>query len=214
MSKSQCSQCKPEAATVRPAPPLLVVISGPSGVGKDSVVRRMEEMGYPFHFVVTATSRPRRENEVEGRDYHFITAAEFEDLIRRGELLEHAVVYGQNKGIPKAHVREALGSGKDVILRLDIQGAATIKRLIPDAITVFLMAGSEEELFARLRARKTESPEQLQKRVETAREEMRRLTEFDYAVVNADGKLDEAVRTIVAIITAEKCRAKPRQVRL
>jgi guanylate kinase len=196
------------------APPLLVVISGPSGVGKDSVVRRMAELGYPFHFVVTATSRPRRENEVDGRDYHFVTTAEFEEMIRKDELLEYAIVYGQYKGIPKAHVREALASGKDVILRLDVQGAATVRRLIPDAITIFLTAASEEELFRRLRMRKTEDPEQLRRRMETAREEMKHLPEFDYVVVNSDCHLDDAVRAIAAIITAEKCRTRPRRARL
>jgi len=196
------------------APPLLVVISGPSGVGKDSVVRRMAELGYPFHFVVTATSRPRRENEVDGRDYHFVTTAEFEEMIRKDELLEYAIVYGQYKGIPKAHVREALAGGKDVILRLDVQGAATVRRLIPDAVTIFLTAGSEEELFRRLRMRKTEDPEQLRRRMETAREEMKHLPEFDYVVVNSDCHLDDAVRAIAAIITAEKCRTRPRRARL
>jgi guanylate kinase len=196
------------------APPLLVVISGPSGVGKDSVVRRMEQMGYPFHFVVTATSRPRREHEEEGRDYHFLTVEQFEEMIRKGELLEHAVVYGQYKGIPKAHVRAALDSGKDVILRLDVQGAATVRRLVPDAILVFLVAGSDDELVRRLQARKTEDPEQMRKRMETAREEMSRVGEFDYVVVNSDCHLDDAVRKIAAIITAEKCRTSPRHARL
>ncbi|GAB4506026.1 MAG: guanylate kinase [Anaerolineales bacterium] len=207
-------QPAPNRALVPSAPPLVVVISGPSGVGKDTVVRRMEEMGYPFHFVVTATSRPRRENEVDGRDYHFVTTAQFEEMIRNDELLEHAIVYGQYKGIPKSHIREALASGKDVILRIDVQGAATVRRLIPDAVTIFLTAGSEEELFRRLRTRKTEDPEQLRKRMETAREEMKHLPEFDYVVVNSDCHLDDAVRTIVAIITAEKCRTHPRRAHL
>lgn len=204
----------PNKALAPSAPPLVVIISGPSGVGKDTVVRRMEELGYPFHFVVTATSRPRRENEVDGRDYHFVTAQEFEEMIRKGELLEHAIVYGQYKGIPKAHVRDALDSGKDVILRLDVQGAATVRRLIPDAVTIFLTAASEEELFQRLRTRKTEDAEQLRKRMETAREEMKRLPEFDYVVVNSDCNLDDAVHTIAAIITAEKCRTRPRRAHL
>lgn len=204
----------PNKALAPSAPPLVVVISGPSGVGKDTVVRRMEELGYPFHFVVTATSRPRRENEVDGRDYHFVTAQEFEEMIRKGELLEHAIVYGQYKGIPKAHVRDALASGKDVILRLDVQGAATVRQLIPDAVTIFLTAASEEELFHRLQTRKTEDAEQLRKRMETAREEMKRLPEFDYVVVNSDCNLDDAVHTIAAIITAEKCRTRPRRAHL
>jgi guanylate kinase len=199
---------------IQPAPPLMVVISGPSGVGKDSVVRRMEELGHPFHFVVTATSRPRREYEVEGRDYHFLTVEQFEQMIYGGELLEHAVVYGQHKGIPKAHVREALDSGKDVIMRLDVQGAATVRRLVPDAVLIFLVAASEEELARRLQDRHTDDAEQIRKRMDTAREEMKHMEEFDYVVVNADCALDEAVRKIVAIITAEKCRTHPRRARL
>ena len=157
---------------------------------------------------------PRREHEVEGRDYHFLTVEQFEEMIQRGELLEHAIVYGQYKGIPKAHVREALDSGKDVILRLDVQGAATVRRLVPDAILIFLVAGSEDELFRRLQARKTEDLEQMRKRMEHAREEMGRVGEFDYVVVNSDCRLDDAVRKIAAIITAEKRRTNPRRARL
>ncbi|MBC8249393.1 MAG: hypothetical protein H8E90_06920, partial [Anaerolineales bacterium] len=100
--------------------PLLVVISGPSGVGKDATVKRMSELGYPFHFVVTATTRPRRPNEVNGVDYHFISEQEFTEMLEKDELLEHAIVYGQHKGIPKKQVREALASGKDVIMRIDV----------------------------------------------------------------------------------------------
>ncbi len=203
-----------DIAYIHPAPSLLVVISGPSGVGKDTVIRRMQELGYPFHFVVTATTRPRREHEIDGRDYHFLSTEEFQDMIAHDELLEYALVYGQYKGVPKAHVREALASGKDVIMRLDVQGAATVRRLVPDAVTIFLTASSEEELVGRLQSRKTEDPEQLRQRIATAREEMKRINEFDYVVVNADSHLDEAVEKIIAIITAEKCRIPPRQVRL
>jgi guanylate kinase len=194
--------------------PLLVVISGPSGVGKDSVVQRMKERGLPFDFVVTATDRPRRPLEVHGRDYYFYTTAEFEAMIARGELLEHACVYGQHKGIPKAHVREALASGKDVVMRVDVQGADTVKRLIPEAITVFLVCESEEELVARLRERRTESEEALQHRLEVARQELKRIPEFDYAVANPRCNLDEAVDDIVAIMRAEHCRAVPRKISL
>jgi guanylate kinase len=151
---------------------------------------------------------------VEGRDYHFLTVEQFEQMIYGGELLEHAVVYGQYKGIPKAHVREALDSGKDVIMRLDVQGAATVRRLVPDAVLIFLVAASEEELARRLQDRHTDDAEQIRKRMDTAREEMKHMEEFDYVVVNADCALDEAVRKIVAIITAEKCRTHPRRARL
>ncbi len=194
--------------------PLLVVISGPSGVGKDVALNRMEEMGYPFHFVVTATTRPRRPNEVEGVDYHFVSEREFAEMLEKDELLEHALVYGQHKGIPKKQVRGALASGKDVIMRIDVQGAATIRHLVPEAVFIFLATSSEEELIRRLKKRRTETPEGLERRIATAREEMKRLDEFDYVVVNRDGHLNETVETIAAIITAEKCKVKQRKIEL
>jgi len=194
--------------------PLLVVLSGPSGAGKDAVLKRMKELGYPFHFVVTVTTRPKRPGEVDGVDYYFISEEEFAQMLARGELLEHAVVYGQHKGIPKRQVREALASGKDVILRIDVQGAATIRKLVPEAVLIFLTAPSEKELLRRLKRRKTETPEELERRIATVREEMKRLPEFDYVVVNRDGALDEAVKTIAAIITAEKCRVKQRKIEI
>jgi len=194
--------------------PLLVLISGPSGVGKDAVLKRMKELGYPFHFVVTATTRPRRRGEVDGVDYFFVSEAEFEAMLEKGELLEHALVYGEHKGVPKAQVRQALASGKDVLMRVDVQGAATVRRLVPGAITIFLTAASEEELVARLKRRRTEPPEKLQQRIALAREEMQRIPEFDYVVVNRENQLDETVRQIVAIMTAEKCRVQRREVKL
>ena len=194
--------------------PLLIVISGPSGVGKDTLLERMKERACPIHFVVTATDRPPRLDEAHGVDYFFVTTEEFTTMIEQGALLEHAVVYGQHKGIPRRHVQDALASGKDVIMRIDVQGAATIRRLVPEAVLIFLTASSEEELEQRLRSRGGDSPEQLQKRIATARKEMRRLPEFDYVVVNRDGELDRAVDDVVAIVQAEHCRVKPRAVRL
>jgi len=198
----------------RPQHPLLIVISGPSGVGKDSVLARLKETGLPFHFVVTANTRPRRPGEIEGKDYHFVTMSEFVEMIERGELLEHAVVYGDYKGIPRRQVREALASGKDVIMRIDVQGALTIRRLVPEAVLIFLLAGSEEELAARLRMRQTETPDSLKLRLATAREELKRIDEFDYVVVNRAGALDEAVQTVISVICAEHSRVHPRQVTL
>ncbi|MCR4408567.1 MAG: guanylate kinase [Anaerolineae bacterium] len=192
--------------------PLLVVISGPSGVGKDAVRKRMQERGCPFHFVVTATDRPQRPGEVHGKDYYFVSTAEFDRMLADDELLEHAMVYGQHKGVPKAHVRQALASGQDVLMRVDVQGAATIRRLVPEAVLIFLMPSSEEELIHRLRRRRTESPEALQMRVALAREELKWLPEFDYVVVNRESRLDDTVDQIMAIITAEKCRVQPRKI--
>lgn len=194
--------------------PLLVVISGPSGVGKDTTLTRMREMGYPFHFVVTATTRPQRPGEVHGRDYYFVSTEEFTAMIEQGELLEHALVYGEYKGVPKAQVRQALASSRDAIMRLDVQGAATVRKLVPDAVLIFLVASSEEELERRLRARKTESPKGLETRIATTRQEMSCIDNFDYVVVNRDNHLDDTVRRIMAIITAEKCRVKQRRIEL
>jgi len=194
--------------------PLLIVISGPSGVGKDVTLNRMREMGYPFHFVVTATTRPRRLGEIHGQDYYFVSKQEFNSMIEQNELLEHALVYGQYKGIPKAQVRQALASGQDVVMRLDVQGAATIRELASDAVLIFLVASSEEELITRLQARRTESPQDLKKRITTARQEMAQIINFDYVVVNRDSHLDDTVRQIISIISAEKCRVKQRRIEL
>ncbi len=194
--------------------PLVVVISGPSGVGKDALIQRIKEKGLPFHFVVTANTRPKRAEEVDGVDYIFVTMSEFADMIERQDLLEYAVVYGDYKGIPKQQVRDALATGQDVIMRLDVQGAATVRRLLPEAVLIFVTASSEAELVTRLQARKTESPEQLKIRIATSRQEMKRLAEFDYFVVNRQDFLDEAVAQVMAIIQAEHSRVHPRRVTL
>lgn len=194
--------------------PLLVVITGPSGVGKDTLVERMEERGCPFHFVVTATDRPPRPDEVHGEDYFFVSTQTFEQMIENDKLLEYAVVYGQYKGVPKHQVREAMASGKDVVMRLDVQGAATIHRMVPDAVLVFLTASSEAELERRLRRRGGDSLSQVEHRIATAHEEMKRLSEFDYVVVNRHCALDEAVDDVLAIIRAEHCRVEHREVTL
>jgi guanylate kinase len=194
--------------------PLLIVISGTPGVGKDSLIQRVKERGHPFHFVVTATDRSPRPGEVHGTDYYFTSTEEFLRMREEGELLEHAVVYGQHKGIPKQHVREALASGQDVIVRVDVQGAATIRRLVPEAVLIFLTASSEGELEERLRGRGSDSEEQIEQRIATARKEMEQLHEFDYVVVNRDGELACAVDDVIAIIRAEHCRVQPRLAKL
>ena len=188
------------------ARPVLVVLSGPSGVGKDATLELMKRRDLPFHFVVTATTRQRRPNETDGVDYHFVSVGDFAEMIDAGELLEYAVVYGDYKGIPKKHVREALASGKDVVLRIDVQGAATIRSLIPNAVTIFLAAESEDKLIERLRERKTESADNLKMRIATARQEMARISEFDYVVVNREDELETTVDHVISIIHAEKCR--------
>jgi guanylate kinase len=194
--------------------PLLIVISGPSGVGKDVTINCMKEAGHSFHFVVTATSRPRRPDEVDGVDYFFLSKSEFEKMIEKGELFEHAIVYDDYKGIPKKQVQEALASGKDVMMRVDVQGAATIRRLAPEAVLIYLSAESEEALIRRLQQRKTDSEDQLKTRIATARKELEQLDIFDYVVINAEDKLDETCQKIAAIITAEKCRVEQREINL
>jgi guanylate kinase len=194
--------------------PLLVVISGPSGVGKDSVVHGLKERGLPVHFVVTATTRPRREGEIHGRDYFFVLKEEFAAMIEQEELIEYAIVYGDYKGIPKQQVREALASGRDVIMRLDVQGAATVRKLAPEAVLIFLTTQNEEELVERLKARKTDNAEDLSLRIATARQELKRVVEFDYVIVNADGHLDRTVDSVMAIIDSEHHRVNPRKVNL
>ncbi|MGB9737557.1 MAG: guanylate kinase [Chloroflexus aggregans] len=196
----------------KPPQPLLVVISGPSGVGKDSVLMRMRELGFPFHFVVTANSRPRRPGEIDGVDYHFVTAERFREMIDNDELLEWAEVYGQYKGIPKSEIRQAMASGRDVILRINVDGAATIKRLAPEAVFIFLAPASLDELRHRLMLRRTESPEEVERRLAMVADELAQLPNFDYVVINHADRLDEAVGQIRAIISAEKARVYPRRV--
>lgn len=194
--------------------PILVVISGPSGVGKDMTLKRMQELGYPFHFVVTATTRPQRPGELHGVDYFFVSTSDFAEMIEEEELLEYALVYGDYKGIPKEQVRKALASGKDVIMRIDVQGAQTIRRLVPEAVLIYLSAESEEALVRRLRQRKTEPEDQLKMRIATARQELKRLEMFDYVVINAEDQLDETCHKIAAIITSEHCRVTQREINL
>lgn len=194
--------------------PLLVVLSGPSGVGKDAVLHRMRELGRPLHFAVTATSRPQRPDERDGIDYHFFSQERFQRGVAQGEFLEWAQVYGNWYGVPKEEVRTALSRGADVMVKVDVQGAATIKGMAPQGIFIFLAVPSMEELAQRLRLRKTESATDLALRIETAWEEMKRLPMFDYIVVNHQDRVDEAVAQIDAIITAEKCRISPRRVEI
>ncbi len=195
--------------------PLLIVISGPSGVGKDTIARRLiERRPDSFYFVVTATTRKPRPGEVHGKDYFFVSTDEFARMIDEDELLEYALVYNDYKGVPKRQIREALESGRDVIMRVDPQGAATIRKLIPNVVTIFLIAESEEAMVTRLRERKSETPEGISLRIATARHEMKRIEEFDYCVVNPQEKHEEAVNAILCIISTEKSRVDQKPVEL
>lgn len=198
--------------TERAPAPLLVVVSGPSGVGKDATLKRMQARGAPFHFLVTTTTRPRRPTEMEGVDYYFVTTQEFQARLMRGDFLEHANVYGNWYGNSRRDIERALGQGMDVIMRIDVQGAATIRARVEGAVFIFLSA-SMHELELRLRARKTETEQSLQRRLDTAAQEMQELVNFDYCLNNQDSRLDQTVDDIVAIIRAEKLRTHPRHIR-
>jgi guanylate kinase len=192
--------------------PLLIVLSGPSGVGKDAALNVLRTLERPWHFAVTATTRPRRPGERDGIDYIFMEPAEFRDMVARDEVLEHAQVYENWYGVPKQQVRDAMQKGLDVILKVDVQGAATIKKMAPEALSIFMAPPTMEELRQRLSLRDTETAEDLELRTRAAWKEMERLPEFDYKVVNREGRLDEAVACIESIILAEKCRVHPRNI--
>ncbi len=195
--------------------PLLLILSGPSGVGKDTVARMLiERRPNSFYFVVTATTRPPRTDEVDGIDYFFVSFDEFARMIETDELLEHAIVYNDYKGIPKQQIRDALSSGRDVILRVDVQGAYTVKRLVPNAISVFLTTRTEAGLVNRLQQRKQDTAEGMALRTATARQEMKRMEEFDYCVVNPEGEPDQAVDRVLSIIDAAHCRISQEPVEL
>lgn len=193
---------------------LLFVISGPSGVGKDAVLDGLRRTSARAFFAVTATTRPQRPGEADGVDYIFVSRAEFERMMGEGELLEWANVYGNYYGVPKRGLRRALQDGLDAVVKVDVQGAATIRSLVPDSILIFVAAESMGELERRLRRRKTESGIDLELRTAAAREEMESLPLFDYVVVNRDEQVEFAVAQIQAIMTAEKCRVKARSVEL
>ena len=201
----------PEAS---PAPPLLVVLSGPSGVGKDAVLSELRKLDRPWQFAVTATTRPMRPGERDGVDYIFLDADTFARMRERDEFIECAEVYGRWYGVPRSQARDALRSGKDVFLKIDVQGAATIRHMAPESLLIFLIPPSLEELQQRLRGRMTESAEELERRLHTAGEELAQVHHFDYRVINPDGHLDRAAADIDAIVAAEKCRVVPRMVQL
>lgn len=170
------------------------------------MLARLAEKGLPFRRVPTVTTRPRRPGERDGVDYHFLKDEGFDSLLASDGFLEHAEVYGLRYGVPRAPVREALARSEDVVVRVDVQGAATLRRLLPEAVLVFLAPVSLEELEGRLRRRETENETVLRGRLETARREMEQQHLFHHVVVNADGRLEEAVERLAAIIEAEKRR--------
>jgi guanylate kinase len=197
-----------------PPPNLLLVVSGSSGAGKDTVIDRMKELSVPVAHVVTATTRQQRPGEVNGVHYHFLTVERFSDMVARGEMLEWASVYHNYYGVPRFAVIDALNSGKDVVVKVDVQGAATIRHTVPGAVLLFIRPPSMEELERRLRNRRSESSAEIDVRLGKAVDEYGQLPLFDYVLTNHEGRLDEVVDEIRAIIVAEKHRVNPRCVQV
>lgn len=189
---------------------LLVVLSGPSGVGKDTVLEHIRRREPDILYCVTATTRPPRPGEQDGIDYYFLSEEEFERLKGAGGLLEHAHVHGHSYGVPCRQVSEALERQQDVLACVDVQGATTIHSRIPSTILIFLAPGQIEDLRQRLEHRATEGAADLQLRLKNADAEMARAAEFDYVVRNPEGRVEEAVERVEAIIQAERCRQSPR----
>ena len=194
------------------ARPLLIVISGPSGVGKDTVIQHMRELMPDAYYAVTATTRERRPGEVDGVHYFFYTPEQFNERLAASDFLEHANVYGNQYGVPKTPVRDALRRGRDVVVKVDPQGAQTIRAIAPEALLIFLLPPSMSELYRRLRSRKTDDDAALDRRVRIASREIATSEHFDYFVVN--DTVEQAVQEIQEIIAVEKRRIHPREVSL
>ena len=184
---------------------MLVIISGPSGVGKDTIIEalRRRPRDPDYHYVVTCTTRARRPGEIDGVSYQFLTTQEFLALRDSGGLLEANEVHGHWYGTPRAQVREALATGHDVILKIDVQGAQQVKERVPNALLVFVVPPSLEALFQRLRARATETADQLELRQRNAAIELARQEDYDYVVTNEDGQVERTAERIDEIIADE-----------
>ncbi|MFL5777708.1 MAG: guanylate kinase [Chloroflexota bacterium] len=195
---------------------LLVIISGPSGVGKDTIIDALRSRGHEadYHFVVTCTTRARRPDEVDGVSYHFLDRRRFQKLRQEGGLLEANEVHGNWYGTPVGEVQRALIDGKDVILKIDVQGAQEVKERVPDALLVFVVPPSLEALFQRLRARATENADELELRQRNAAIELARQDDYDHVVTNETGQVDLTAERIDRIIAEEHQRSPERRVRV
>jgi guanylate kinase len=191
---------------------LLFVLSAPSGTGKDTVIHALKQQGLNFYVVPSMTTRPPRPGESEGNPYHFINQETFESMVNQGELLEYANVHGNWYGQPRKPIRDNLSAGRDVLLKIDVKGAATIRSKVPDAIFIFLIPGSLDELTQRLTGRQTETEEELQRRLADARKELAEQHWYDYLIINRNGHLQEAVDCLRSIMLAEHCRVHPRNI--
>jgi guanylate kinase len=194
--------------------PRLFVLSAPSGTGKDTVLRGLRQRDPSLHVLVTCTTRPRRPEEVDGVDYQFVSPQTFETMLEQDELLEHAEYSGYQYGAPKQPVREALARGQDVILKIEVQGAAKVKRQIPETVMIFLAPPSMDELERRISARGVLDPVDLRRRLAAAQRELTAIPQYDYLVVNHAHRVDEAVDQLEHIILAERCRVNVSPVRL
>jgi guanylate kinase len=202
-------------ATSTPASGLVFVLSGPSGVGKSTLIERLKRDQFPITHCVTATTRPMRQGEVHGVHYYFLAESEYDTLLAEGQFLEHAIVHNLYRyGIPLHSIRDGLRRGQDVLLAPDVQGASTVRWKLPNAISIFLRPASLDELEPRLAARGTETAEERQIRLATAEREMQRMSEYDYVIVNQRDRLDQAVEDLKSIILAERLRVCPRTVTL
>ncbi len=186
-------------------PPLLVVLSGPSGVGKNAVIERLRERSDRFRVPVTMTTRLPRPGERDGVDYLFVSREEFDRQLAAGELAEHAEVYGQLYGVPSAQLRRAL-DGSDAILQVDVQGAATLRLLLPDALFVFVVPDAPGRLAERLRARGVDDEEAMARRLAQAEAELAQQERFDHVLPNVEGDLDATVDALIALIDGERVR--------
>ena len=187
-------------------PPLLVVFSGPSGVGKDTLIERLLESEPRMRKVATVTTRPPRPGEIEGLDHYFVSPARFRQLIAEDALLEHARVYDNWYGVPRADVDDLISNKWDVILRTDIQGVTSIKRLAPHAVTIFIAPEDMADLEARLQRRGGTGLEDQSLRLDTAKREMEAARTFDHVVVNPEDALDAAVESVRRILEQERSR--------
>jgi guanylate kinase len=189
--------------------PVVVVISGPSGVGKDATIAKMRQEGDKFHYVVTATTRDKRPGEKDGVDYFFLTEDDFKKRIENDEFIEYAKVYDNMYGVLKSEVRQALAKGEDVIIKVDVQGAATLKRKIPNAIFIFLMPPSIDELEERLKKRNADSENAVNIRIGKAEEELKVREMFNHTVVNTKGDLDKTVKSVKELINKSRGKMGP-----
>lgn len=184
---------------------LLVIISGPAGSGKGTIVKRVRELA-PFDFSVSATTRKPRVGEEEGVHYYFVTKEEFEKKIADGEMLEYAQYVGNYYGTPKKPVEKALAEGKNIILDIEVKGALQVKEKMPEAVMIYVLPPDYETLLARIRGRGTETEEIIQKRMTEARTEIKTFPKYDYVVINRENGIDEAANDILSILHAEAMR--------